>query len=374
MLPRVDGMLRRLVPAALLAALLGGCAGPGYYLQAASGQMKLLHARRDLDRVLADPSTGAQLAARLEEARKILAFARGKLDLPAHGSYSTYVDTGRKTLVWNVVAAGEFSLQPKRWCFLVAGCLPYRGYFKRRAAEKFAAKLRKRGLDVIVSPSPAYSSLGWFKDPLLNTMLSGSDVQLAAYLFHELAHQRLYVQGDGRFNESYAGFVANVGVTMWLQSLHRNGDLRKWRQFRRAARDFNRLVRGVRTRLAELYGSSAGPAVKRRRKAAILEHLVAATERLAQTRWDGRNYFAAWLAPPLNNASLALYDTYQDRQCVFQRLYIEAGGQMRAFHALAKQHAKLPAARRKNWLDQDCSAAGNATMIPITPSKTGTDL
>lgn len=370
----IDAALGRRLLYALLAGLLAGCAGPGYYLQAASGQMKLLHARRSVDTLLADPSTSTELAGRLEEAERILAFARERLDLPAHGSYGSYVDTGRETLVWNVIATGEFSLEPKRWCFPIAGCLPYRGYFKRRSADKFAAKLRKRGLDVIVTPSPAYSSLGWFKDPLLNTMLNGSDLQLAAYLFHELAHQRLYVKGDGRFNESYAGFVADAGVTAWLQSLHRDADLQKWRRSKTAGEDFRLLVRKVRTRLAEVYRSAAAPEVKRRQKTDILRGLVRATQQLADTRWRGINDFGAWLEAPLNNARLALFDTYEDRQCAFQQLYGKAGGQMTDFHALAKQRAKLSPGARKKWLDQACSATGGATMNGITPSKTGADL
>ncbi len=360
----------------LLVGLLSACAGPTYYLQAVSGQWKLLHARQDVDTLLSDPSTSPELALRLKNAQRILAFAQTRLDLPASKSYSSYVDTGSDTLVWNVIATAEFSLEPKLWCFPVAGCVPYRGYFKQRAAEKFATKLHRRGMDVIVSPSPAYSSLGWFKDPLLNTMLTGSDVRLAAYLIHELAHQRLYVKGDAIFNESYASFVEDVGVSAWLQSLQRQDELQKRKNMQTAAREFSLLIRSVRSRLAAVYISDAADTVKRQQKSIIFNTLERDREQLLSARWGGRKYFSDWTETPLNNARLVLYNTYASRRCVFRRLFGQAGGDMRKFHALARQWAKRTKTERRKWLDQTCTAnaISNATMTRLIPSKPGADL
>ena len=202
----------------VLVCLLTACSGPGYYTQAISGQWKLMHSRQDVQSVLDDPSTSPELAGQLRLADQIKTFASDSLDLPADGSYDSYVEIEGDALVWNVIATEEFSLQAKQWCFAVAGCVPYRGFFKQEKASKSAERYRKKGMDVYVSPAAAYSSLGWFNDPILSTMLSGSDVQLAAYLFHELAHQRLYVKDDGLFNEGYASFVEEAGLKLWLEA------------------------------------------------------------------------------------------------------------------------------------------------------------
>jgi len=359
-----------------LVTLLTACAGPGYYLQAVSGQWKLLRARRDVDTLLADSSTPPALVQQLTTAEQILTFAKTELDLPSGKSYSTYVDIGRDTLVWNVIATEEFSLKPQQWCFPIAGCVPYRGYFKEQKARRFARKLRHKGKDVVVSPSPAYSTLGWFKDPLLNTMLNGPDVQLADYLFHELAHQRLYVKGDGRFNESYASFVARAGVSAWLKSLQRLDDVRQWQHRPRAAKALNSLLSTVRAQLQAVYRSDATVSVKRQKKSAIFLSLARAGKQSGNAQGGGRNYFSSWFEPPLNNAKLALFNTYEGQQCVFEQLFRQVGENMREFHRRAEQLAKQGKSAREKWLNQICTsdpAPGNGTIGALTPSKPGAD-
>ena len=188
------------------------CSGPGYYLQAGSGHWKLMRAREDISELVEDPATDPALVRKLETSRKILSFAGETLGLPVQDSYSEFVATGREAVAWNVVAAPEFSLAPKKWCFLVAGCIPYRGYFDEPRALKAAERLARKGLDVAVTPVSAYSTLGWFRDPVLDTMLAGSDTRLAATLIHELAHRRLYLNGETVFSVSFARFVERGGV------------------------------------------------------------------------------------------------------------------------------------------------------------------
>jgi len=341
--------------------VLSACSGPGYYVQAISGQWELMHARQDVQLLLDDPATSAELAVQLQAATRILAFAATTLDLPANGSYSSYVELEDNTLVWNVVATKEFSLQPKKWCFVVAGCLPYRGFFKKLKAEDSAAKLRSKGLDVYLSAAPAYSTLGKFKDPLLSTMLSGSDIRIAAFLFHELAHQRLYIKDDGQFNESYASFVEETGVQTWLETDARQTELQQWQRLQTASSEFNSLIGDVREDLSELYGSNAGDIGKRRIKAELLQGLAASYEQLKTDRWDDKDYFSGWFAEPLNNAKLALYNTYEGGHCAFRNLYDGTRGDMREFHRLAEQQAKLPKDERRIWLEQPCDG-----IVPVS--------
>ena len=221
-------MICRSVFGLILSFALIACSGPGYYTQAVSGHLKLMHAREDVQSILKDPSTPLDLSSNLQLAGQILTFANSKLSLPSNGSYADYVELDGDALVWNVVATDEFSLQAKKWCFLFAGCVPYRGFFKQHKAKHSANRLRDKGMDVLVSPVAAYSSLGWFKDPLLSSMFSGADTRLAAYLFHELAHQRLYLKDDGQFNESYASFVEQAGVKAWLESRQSGDQLQDW--------------------------------------------------------------------------------------------------------------------------------------------------
>ncbi|MBI5783517.1 MAG: aminopeptidase, partial [Gammaproteobacteria bacterium] len=201
----------------LLLAVVSGCASPGYYLHAVSGQIEILNKRRPVEEVLNDPATTPQTRQQLKLVRRLRDFASRELGLPDNDSYRSYTDLERPFVVWDVFAAPELSLEPKQWCFLVAGCVPYRGYFARDEAEQFAADLKQDGYDVYVGGVPAYSTLGWFNDPLLNTFIHRSEPELAGLLFHELAHQKIYVSGDTTFNESFATVVELEGVKRWSQ-------------------------------------------------------------------------------------------------------------------------------------------------------------
>ena len=198
------------------ALLAAGCTSLGYYLQSVGGQLMLLQSRQEISQLLADPATPDPLKKRLEAALKIRDFACAELKLPDNRSYRSYADLRRPYVVWNVFATKEFSIKPERWCFFIAGCVGYRGYFSKEGADNFAQEMRARGDDVFVAGVPAYSTLGWFDDPVLNTFVNYSDYELARLIFHELAHQVMYVQNDTEFNESFAVAVETDGIRRWL--------------------------------------------------------------------------------------------------------------------------------------------------------------
>lgn len=334
--------------------LLMGCAGPGYYAQAVAGHLDLMRARRDVAAVLADESTGAELRQSLQAAAEIRAFASSSLGLPDNGSFTEYVHTGREAVTWNVVAAPEFSLEARHWCFLFAGCVPYRGYFDPLDAEHLAARLAGKGNDVAVSPALAYSTLGWFRDPLLDTMFRYSEEQLAGIVFHELAHQKLYVKGDAAFNESYATFIEEIGVMLWLDSSGRAERLPEWRRRRQAAVEFTALLDETRRELARVYASAEAPPQKRIEKAAVFTTLEERYRASLQARRQGADYFSSWFDTAPNNARLALFQSYRGGTCAFAALYEAAGKDLADFQALAAERAALGKAARRAWLEQPC--------------------
>src|SRR5437588_140838 len=265
--------------------LLSGCATP-YLLQAASGEWQLLHRRVPIDSLLADPRTPPALRGHLEVVRAAREFAVRELHLPDNASYRSYADIGRPYVVWNVVAAPEFSAEPKRWCFPVAGCVAYRGYFHERRAREFAAALAVRGFDVAVDGVPAYSTLGRFADPVLSSMLGYGDDELAATIFHELAHQLLYVPDDSQFNEAFASTVEDEGLERWLRHLGAGERLRQLRERDADAAAFADLMAQAHSRLARLYASGAPRVEMRARKAEVLAGLAGKMRALEQRLRD----------------------------------------------------------------------------------------
>jgi len=343
--------------------LLTGCAGPSYYTQAISGHMRLMNQREDVREILDSGTADPELVRELELSIDIHDFAVDQLGLPDNNSYTQLVRTGQTAVTWNVVAAPEFSLAPKKWCFVASGCVPYRGYFKADAAEKFAGTLSNKGFDTTVSPAIAYSTLGWFDDPLLDTMFQYSDEQLAAFIFHELAHQQLYIKGDTRFNEAYASFVEDAGLTLWLQSSGRTNDLAGRRKADKAALQFNKLLQSTQEKLRSLYATGQPEQKMRVAKADAFNQLRREYQSLVDSQWEGQTYFSSMMAGDLNNASLALINSYQGGRCAFEKLYLEAAGNMVQFHQLAASKAGLTGEARTTWLNQPCGAiASNSDL------------
>lgn len=339
----------------LSVAALAGCASPAWYGQAMSGHMEMMRNREDIDLVLRDPGTDAELAAKLKTAQDARRFGIEILGLPETDSYTQFVRTGRTAATWNVVAAPEFSIQARKWCFPVAGCVPYRGYFNEMDAERFAEKMRQRGYDVSVTPAVAYSTLGWFDDPLLDTMLHFSDARLAATIFHEMAHQQLYVKGDSAFSEGFAAFVEELALEAWLSQRDDSRALEDWRAARQSSTRFSGFLSTERQALGELYGRDLPEADMRRLKQEAFARMHARYTGIVESEWGGRDFFAGWFESELNNARLALASAYHGNSCAFLRLHGEAGGDFGTFMELAAQKASLSRADRTAWLQQDCA-------------------
>ena len=336
----------RLLAVALIGVTLPGCA-LGYLTQAAQGQWRLMRARRPIEQVIADPGAGPELKARLRVVQDARDFAVSDLGLPDNRSYRSYSDLKRPYVVWNVVAAPEFSVQPQRWCFPFTGCLSYRGYFREQDARKMAAALAARGNDVMVGGVAAYSTLGHFADPVLNTMLRYGDLGLVSTIFHELAHQLIYVRGDSEFNESFAVSVEQEGLRRWLAARGRSLELQDYSARHRSEQLIVNVFADGRRRLAALYAlSPAAPVAQRReRKQEILTatgEQVLAVER----QFEVRTGYEQWISDGLNNAHLASVGTYFDCVPGFQRLLAANGGNLPAFYAAVRTMRGDAAARR----------------------------
>ncbi len=331
--------------AALAAALLPACATVGYLTQAAHGQWQVLHARRPIERVIADPATRPELKARLSVVEDARAFAVSDLGLPDNRSYHSYSDLKRPYVVWNVVAAPRFSVHPRRWCFPIAGCIDYRGYFHERQSRRFAATLAARGDDVLVEGVTAYSTLGHFADPVLNTMLRYDDMELVSTIFHELAHQLIYVRGDSEFNESFAMTVQTEGLARWLRARGRSADMQLYSEQRRVDQAINEAFTAGRSQLNALYTAHVPAPQMRERKREILDHTgqqVLAIEHQAGMHSE----YDTWIGAGLNNAELAAVGTYFDCVPGFQRLLQQKQDDLQQFYSAVRALAADPVGRR----------------------------
>ena len=327
----------RLLALAALAILVSGCALP-YYLQAARGQVGLMRQRVPIDELVADATTDAATRERLALVGELRRFAVDRLGLPDNDSYTTFVDLGRDYVVYNVIAAGEFSVAPVTWCFPVAGCVAYRGYFDRERAESYAARLEAQGFDVFSGGSPAYSTLGFFDDPVLSTMIVRDDAAVAAVLFHELAHQRVYIKGDTELSESYATAVEQHGVEAWLRAQGATEALAGYRARIGRQNEFALLVARHRDRLAALYAEPLAADAMRAAKAEAYGAMRADYAAL-KASWGGIADYDAWFAGELNNATLVAITSYA-RWVPALRARLEARGPV-PFHAEVERIAGL---------------------------------
>ncbi len=334
---------------AFVASSLSGCASVGYYMQAVQGQMSLMSRAKPIDQWLADPAVEDDLKLRLQRAKDIRAYAARELGLPDNGSYKSYADLKRPYVMWNVVATPELSISPVQWCFPVAGCVDYRGYYSKAAAQQYAESLRRKGYDVRVSGVPAYSTLGWFNDPVLSTFIEYPEAEVARMVFHELAHQVAYAPGDSQFNESFATAVEEVGVERWLST---QGDERmreRYRQWRQRKADFLALLDAHRLQLEDNYQRIASEADKRARKAEIFASLQQEYESVKAERWGGYAGYDRWFAEPLSNAHFSLIATYHDLVPAFRGLHAEIDDLPR-FYRRVKEIAKLGKEQRRALL------------------------
>lgn len=338
--------LLRAVAATTVAIALSGCAAP-YYWQAVTGQIGILRQREPIESLVADASLDPKLRDTLQRITAIRRFAVTELGLPDNASYTSYVALDRSYVVWNVVATEEFSVEPRRWCFPFAGCVAYRGYFDREAAERFEATLAAEGLDTHSGGSTAYSTLGYFDDPVLSTMVIGGEQYIASLLFHELAHQQLYIKDDSELSEAFATVVEEHGTERWLQAHGTEAGVAAYRVRRQRYAEFGELIAAQQARLRTLYASGAPPeelrAAKERAFAQLREDYAALKQ-----RWNGAADYDAWFAQPLNNATLASVATYTQWVPAL-RARLEAAG-LQQFYADAKALADLKADERAERL------------------------
>ena len=343
----------------LTAALLSGCAQLGYLGQSVSGHLQLLTAARPVEAWLAEPDLSPGLRQRLLLSQRMRDFAVSDLHLPDNSSYRRYADLGRKAVVWNVVATPELSLTLQTWCFPVMGCVGYRGYFEQAAAERYAAAYSASigpGLETLVYPVPAYSTLGWSNwlggDPLLNTFIGYPEGELARLIFHELAHQVAYAPDDTQFNESFASAVERLGAAVWLQTQAVPAAQEVYRRGLQRREQFRALTENYRDRLARLYAGEASDDDKRLAKAAIFQALQDDYALLKAEQWGGDGAYDRWFASA-NNASFALLSAYSDLTPAFETLFERQGRNWQHFYAEVKRLAALPKLERRLQLSRE---------------------
>ena len=347
-LSRFNVRIRCLLALVLCVFFLTGCSTIGYYSQAVGGHLKLMSARQPIDELLSSDSTDPELREKLQTLVDARVYAVEQLHLPDNHSYSTYVETGKGAVTWNVVATEEFSVNAKTWCFPVAGCVSYRGYFDREDAQAYADKLAaEESVDITIGGASAYSTLGWFDDPVLDTMLRGGDTRYVGTLFHELAHQMLYVKDDSNFNEAYASFVEQLGIRRWLEEQGEAQRIENYDASLERAEGFVGLLAGTRKKLVDLYSMELAPADMRARKQLVFDGMRDEYETLKTTSWQGFSGYDNWFKRDLNNARLVAVSTYRRFVPAFYAMYEEVGEDLPAFYKLAEEVAELPTEERR---------------------------
>ncbi len=358
--------LRWLMAGVLAAAtaVAAGCATLQYYGQAISGHLDVMHRSEPIADRVADPSTPPEVRAKLERTLAIREFASRELALPDNGSYRYYADLGRPYAIWNVFAASEFSVEALPSCFPIVGCVGYRGYYDQQDAARYAAALRAAGDDVFVYGVPAYSTLGWFDDPVLNTFLRYPPPELARLVFHELAHQVVYVKGDTTFNESFAVTVEQEGVKRWMARYATATEREAYAAGRQRHADFVRLVLRYRGRAEKLYREPLPADAKRTRKT----ELFADMERDYATIKAGWGGFAGYdqFFAGLNNAHLASVAAYEELVPAFCALLAQRGGSLPQFYAAAKALAQLDKQQRDAQLAALAKGGEKTTAAPAS--------
>ena len=349
-IPTVSGLI--------LSTWLAGCADTHYYLQSLGGHLQMMQAARPVEQWLADDNVTPALKQRLALAQRIRAFAVSELRLPDNASYQRYADLQRRSVVWNVVAAREFSLTLKTWCFPVTGCVGYRGYFNEAQARDQAQEQQREGLETNVYGVPAYSTLGWLNwaggDPLLNTFIRYPEGELARMIFHELAHQVLYVKDDTLFNESFATAVERLGGERWLSVHGSDGARREYAEFDARRRQFRALCQATRVRLAEIYKQNDVVAPDRHVFLAMKNTAMQAFRddyALLKSTWGGYAGYDAWVAGA-NNAAFGAQAAYDELVPAFEALFEREGKDWHRFYDAVRRLAQMPPAERGRALKQ----------------------
>jgi len=329
----------------LLSVALVSCETVGYYSQAVRGQLTIVFGREDIQRLIEQQDLSDELADKFARVMDIREFAESELGLPVGGNYSSYVDIEREHVVWNVFAAPEFSVESVNWCYPIAGCVAYRGYFSKRSALRYAAKLEEDGLDVYTGGVDAYSTLGWFEDSLLSTVLNRADYQLAGLIFHELAHQLVYLPGDTTFNESFATAVEREGVRRWLAKSNKDSNIAAALLDYDRQQQFVDLVTDYRDRFESLYQLDLNASSMRSQKLELQQMLREEYATLKQ-QWQGYEGYDGWFSRSLNNAQLSTVASYNDLLPFFVAVFEQSNQDFSAFYAEVSRLANLPEQER----------------------------
>jgi predicted aminopeptidase len=370
---RNNGRVKKALRALFLlcaAAVVSGCQTWSYYTQAVKGQYQILAHQQPVDRLIADPQTSARLKAQLELLQKLRHFAQIELKLPVDGHYRKYADVHRPYVVWNVQAAPQFSLQPKTWWYPFVGSLEYHGYFSECGARERGRRLQAKGWDVCVDGVEAYSTLGWFKDPVLNTFVDRPEPELAEVIFHELGHQRVFASGDTDFNEAFATTVGQAGARRWLRATGNTNLLDRYDASLRRNDQFVRLMMNARGRLEAIYGDTLdeqGKVKAAKKPPAAPERLRTEKERVfgdlrrdyaeLKSQWGGGSAYDDWFTHELNNARLNTIANYYDEMPGFEQLLRLNGGDLEKFYQTVERLSKMKQAKRHQWL-RDLSQGG----------------
>ncbi len=323
----------------MLAACLSGCGTLGYYGQAALGQISILVKRKPIEGIINGKDASPELKEKLRLILAVREFAEKELHLPAEGSYRTYVELNRPHAVWVLHAAPEFSLTPRSWCYPVAGCMTYRGYFSEKDARDHGRRLKAEGYDVHVGGVSAYSTLGWFDDPVLSTFISYPEAELASLIFHELAHQLLYVKGNTMFNESFAVAVEQEGVRRWMAAAGKSGDYPEFKADYDRRRAFVALLLEAREKLEALYAGPLSPERMREEKKGIFRELEEGYKAL-KAAWNGYAGYDGWFRIPVNNARLNTVSTYYELVPMFHGILAACKGDLPLFFRRCRELAE----------------------------------
>ncbi len=349
------------------ALLLASCSNLGYYAQAVGGHLSVMNAARPIPEVLGDPAADPALRRRLDEVRTARDFASRELGLPDNDSYRSYADLGRPFVVWNVFAAPALSMRPEHWCMLLVGCVSYRGYYAREDAERYAEELRTRGFDTYVGGVPAYSTLGYLNDPVLNTFLRFGETETARTIFHELAHQVVFVSDDSVFNESFATTVENEGLRRWFSWRANPAQYDAFRDHQRRKTQFGELVDRYRRKLGEQFARLTGGDEALSAKTRTYDELRHDYAEL-KASWGGYAGYDKWFAEGLNNAKIASLGIYTQLTPAFEALLEQEGRDLPRFYRRVAALAELPRAERMAALKSLSPATTDVAAAPAGAS------
>lgn len=342
-------LIRQVTIVVLLMVCFSGCSTIGYYQQSISGHLKLISKRERIVDIVNDSARDEKLIQQLKLSERLRSFASQQLTLPENDSYRSYVQLDRPYVTWNVFAAPEYSIALQQWCFLIVGCVPYRGYFDESEANRYAEQLVKQGLDVYVAGVPAYSTLGWFDDPLLSSMLDRGEIVTASYIFHELAHQQYYLKGDGNFNEAFATAVEEIGVRAWLHAHERTEDIRRYEEWLLQKSVFSTFIKDNRDEFEMLYLQNFDTEKMQVEKQILIAEMRRKFIKLSDNNKHIERY-SKWMSGPLNNAQLGAISLYRELVPSFHRIFALCGNDLERFFNYVKIIGKLPEEQRKEAL------------------------